>query len=89
MLCILYCTHVHNVLHYKISEITSNLVAIVGRTRGQLQLPWELGNIAQYNTKADILIENRLWPPLDMVTVDQERELHVLDIWTKRVILLP
>ena len=27
------------------------------------------------NTTADILIEDQLWPPLDMVTVDQERKL--------------
>ena len=30
-----------------------------------------LGNIAQENTTADILIESQLWQ-----TVDQERELH-------------
>ena len=35
-----------------------------------------LGNIAKENTTADILIEDQLWPPLDTVTVDQERELH-------------
>ena len=33
-------------------------------------------NIALANTTADILIDNRLRPPLDMVTVDQERELY-------------
>ena len=32
-----------------------------------------LGNIiAQENNAADILIADQLWPPLDMVTVDQE-----------------
>ena len=31
-----------------------------------------LGNIAQENTTEDILIEDQLQPPLDMVTVDQE-----------------
>ena len=34
----------------------------------------ELGKIAQANTTADILIEDQLRPPLNMVTVDQERE---------------
>ena len=33
-----------------------------------------LSNIAQANTTADILMEDQLRPPLDMVTVNQERE---------------
>ena len=32
-------------------------------------------NIAQENTTVDILTENQLWTPLDMV-VDQEQEVH-------------
>ena len=28
------------------------------------------------NTTADILMEDQLWPSLDMVAVDQEQELH-------------
>ena len=36
----------------------------------------ELGNIAQENTAADILIADQLQPPLDKVKVYQERELH-------------
>ena len=46
-----------------------------------------LGNIAQENTTnqtADVLVEDQLQPPLDMVTVDQERELHKPNIGTKR-----
>ena len=35
-----------------------------------------LGNILWENTKANVLIEDQLWPPLDVVTVDQVRELH-------------
>ena len=35
-----------------------------------------LGNIAQENTRADILVKNQLWALLDMVTVDKEQELH-------------
>ena len=35
-----------------------------------------LGNFAQEITKADILIEDQLLLPLDMATVDQEREMH-------------
>ena len=31
--------------------------------------------MAQENTTADILIEDQLRPPLDMVTVDQERKM--------------
>ena len=34
------------------------------------------GNIAQENTTADILLEDKLWSPLDMATVDLECELH-------------
>ena len=34
-----------------------------------------LGNIAQENATADFLIEDQLQYPLDMVNVDQEREL--------------
>ena len=36
----------------------------------------DLGNIAQENTTADIWLKDQLQPPLYMVTVDQERELH-------------
>ena len=35
-----------------------------------------LGNIAQENTAADILVEDQLRSPLDTVKVDQERKLH-------------
>ena len=38
-----------------------------------------LGNIAQENTTADILVEDQLQPPLDMVTVDLEQELRKLN----------
>ena len=38
-----------------------------------------LGNIAQDNASADILIEDSAKPPLDIVTVDQEWELHKLN----------
>ena len=42
-----------------------------------------LGNIAQENTTADISVEDQPWPPLDMVTVDLERELHKPNCWTR------
>ena len=42
-----------------------------------------LGNISQENSTADILVENQLWPPLDM-TVDQEQELHKREPQTKK-----
>ena len=45
---------------------------------------WGLGNIAQENTPADILVEDPLRRPLDMETVDQERELHKPNSSTKR-----
>ena len=35
-----------------------------------------LGNIGQENTIAYILIQNQIWPTLDMVTVDLEQEIH-------------
>ena len=35
--------------------------------------------MVQENTAADILIEDHLWPTLDKVTVDQEREFHKLN----------
>ena len=38
-----------------------------------------LGNIAQEsstNQTAEALVENQLWPPLDKVSVSQEREVH-------------
>ena len=35
-----------------------------------------LANIAQENTTANVLVEDQLRPPLKMVPVDQERELH-------------
>ena len=34
----------------------------------------ELGNIIQENTTTDILVEDRLWPPVAII--DQEREQH-------------
>ena len=42
----------------------------------------ELSNFTQENTQADISIEDQLRPPLDMVTVDQKRELHKPNSWT-------
>ena len=35
-----------------------------------------LGNIAQVNTRADILVEDKLRPSSAMETVDQEQELN-------------
>ena len=55
------------------------LVAIVDCT-----LVEGLGNIAQENTTADILIEDQLQPPFDMVIADQEHELHKPNSCTKR-----
>ena len=40
------------------------------------QLPSGLDSIAQENPTTDILVEEQQIPPLDMVAVDQERELH-------------
>ena len=42
-----------------------------------------LGNIAQENIMADSLIEDQVWPLLDMVTVDKEREFHKPNSLTK------
>ena len=53
------------------------LVAIVDCTHiGLAKRPSRTYNITQENTTADILVEDQLWPPLDMVTVDQEQEHH-------------
>ena len=40
--------------------------------QAQLQLLRGLGNFAQENTIADILIEDQLQSPLDVIIVDQE-----------------
>ena len=45
-----------------------------------------LGNIAQENTTADILVEDQLRSPLDMATVDWAQELHTPNSWTKHII---
>ena len=39
-----------------------------------------LQRLAQENTTKDVLVEDQLGPPLDLLTVDQEIELHK---WTK------
>ena len=36
----------------------------------------ELGIIKQENATADILVADQLWPPLDVLAVDKEREVH-------------
>ena len=41
-----------------------------------------IGSIAQENTTADILVEDQLRPPLDMLAVDLERKLHKPNSWT-------
>ena len=38
-----------------------------------------LVNIVHENTATDILVEDQLRPPLDMVTVYQKQELHKLN----------
>ena len=48
------------------------IVAIVDSTHVRYSLQQGLGNIAHERTTADILVEDQLWPPLDIVTVDQE-----------------
>ena len=62
------------------------LVAIFDSThihKASYSVLQRLGNNAQEKTIADILIEDKLWPPLDMVTADQEWENHKSNTWTK------
>ena len=68
MLCtvLLLTTHVHHVVHCKISYF----VAIVDCTHIR-----SVTAIAQENTTADILLKISD-SPLDMVAVDNERELY-------------
>ena len=40
--------------------------------------------VTLHRSTADILVEDQLWPPLDMVTVDQEWKLHNPNSWTRR-----
>ena len=48
------------------------LLLLTAPMQGQLQLLRGLGNFAQENTIADILIEDQLQSPLDVIIVDQE-----------------
>ena len=60
-------------------------VAIVDCTHNRVSYSFlqGLGNFPQENTTSDILIENKLQPPLVMVTIDQEGELLKPNSWTK------
>ena len=50
------------------------IVAVVGCTLLWVSYSLGLGNIAQENTTADVLVGDQLRPPLDKVTFDQEHE---------------
>ena len=71
------CTHVRHVAPYKIIRtfhiLLLSLTAPIQVSYSFLQV---LGNIAQEKTTADILVDVQLLPPLDMVTADQDHELH-------------
>ena len=74
---------VHCTPHCPQQNIKTNhilLLLLTTPTKGQLQLPsWT----THENITADISTEEQLWPPLDMVTVDHERELHKPNSRTK------
>ena len=59
-------THQHVLCNVAISDYTHVHHKII-RTyhRVSYSFPLGLGNIAQENTTADILVEDQLWPPLD------------------------
>ena len=52
------------------------IVAIVDCIQVSHSFLLGLVNIVQENTTVDVLIEDQLWIALDVVTDDQERELH-------------
>ena len=79
-LLLLYTTHIntHYVLllmltvpMYTMLSRISNIPYLVANVdctlTGSATLPFRTSNISQENTAADILIEDQLWPPLDMV----------------------
>ena len=71
-------------VHYTHNDNAICIVAIVGCThveRATASFEDLVGNIAQENTTTDILVENQLRPPLDMVTVGS-RNAVVVDIWS-------
>ena len=82
IVAIVDCTHVHHVAHYQISKHTIScshcwlLPCRVGyrflEDMGPLRRTLQLQQIFWSN----ILIEDQLRPPLEMVTVDKKWELH-------------
>ena len=63
---IVNCTHLHHVVYYQ------NIVAIVDCNHVWSATAYSgLGNNEHKNTTADILIEDQIWPPLDLVTLDR------------------
>ena len=70
--------YIYFVAEHYTHQYTLCIVAIITAPKIKVGYSFHcgLGNIAQENITADILIEDQLQPPLDMITVDQERELH-------------
>ena len=54
----------------------------VGGGANALLCPGVYNAVKTALTTADIFIEDQLLPPLDMVTIDQEREMHKPNNWT-------
>ena len=69
IVAIVDCSHVHLVVHQNIPCLVAVVTAPSSLLRG-------LDNITPENATVDILIKDQLRPPLDIATVDQERELH-------------
>ena len=74
MLYIVNYIQVHHVVHYKMIR-TYTLLLMVTAIGSAIASFGDFGNFAQENTTVDILVEDQLCPPLDMVTVDQVCEL--------------
>ena len=74
-LCIVAIVHV--ALYTMLSKISKHTISC--RYCGLL--PYRVGTIAQQNTAADILVEDQPRLPLDVITVDQEWELHKPNSW--------
>ena len=69
---IVACTHVHHVVHYKISyvDIVDSTQVRLATTSLEDMLTFHRRTLQKY------FDSDQLQPPLDKVTVDQERDFH-------------
>ena len=80
MLCIVAiadCTHVEHVVQN--IRTYKTLLLLLTAPKFSYSFFEGLGNIAQDNSRANILTEDLLWPPIDMVMVYPEQDLDKLN----------